>query len=179
MGIVNEKCDPRPFMEALQQLTLEHPEFAANVKLEFIGEVHPQFRKFVNDSSILNDLTTFAGNVPHKQVIKLYGSSSLLLLVLTGYKDAEGYMPGKLFEYLATGTPVLAIGPVEGDAAALLKETRAGEMIGEADTSAIKELLVKNFYAWKSHGSAATKKNTASQYSRKEITGKLVTFLSG
>ena len=49
----------------------------------------------------------------------MYGSSSLLLIILTGYKDAEGYMPGKLFEYIATGLPIIGTGPEDGDASAL------------------------------------------------------------
>ena len=31
VGIVNEKCDPRPFMEALEELTLEHTGFKSSV----------------------------------------------------------------------------------------------------------------------------------------------------
>lgn len=176
VGIINEKCDPRPFMTAIRQLSDSLPEFGANVSVEFIGEVHPMFRQFVESDATLNSISIFTGNIPHKELMKRYGSSSLLVLVLTGYKDAEGYMPGKLFEYLATGLPILGVGPVNGDAAALLRSTTSGEMIGSDDLSGIKDVIRKRFLEWKRVPSAVITKSGATQYSRREITRQLISL---
>lgn len=178
VGIINEKVDPRPFMEALLALAREDERFAAHARLEFVGEVHPHFRQFVNDSEVLKGITVFSGNIPHKQLIKLYGSSSLLLLLLTGYKDAEGYMPGKLFEYLATGLPVLGVGPSGGDAAALLKETQGGSMFEGDDTAAIKQFVLQHFNHWLSGSQPAIKHAGARTYSRRAVAGQLAELLS-
>ena len=102
----------------------------------------------------------------------MYGKSSLLLLVLTGYKDAEGYLPGKLFEYLATGLPILGIGPEQGDAAALLSSTGAGEMLGDMNKEQIKMKVMEYFIAWK-NGSTPVQHRDVSKYSRKNITKEL------
>jgi glycosyltransferase involved in cell wall biosynthesis len=178
IGIVNEKCDPRPFMEAVRLLAAEDQRFAVHARLEFIGEVHPHFRQFVAGDGLLKRLTVFSGNIPHKQLIGQYGSSSLLLLILTGYKDAEGFMPGKLFEYLATGLPVLGVGPVAGDAAALLKETQAGIMVEGHDTEAIRQFLLLHFNAWISGATPVVKSTGAKTYSRRAVTGQLAELLS-
>jgi glycosyltransferase involved in cell wall biosynthesis len=177
IGIINEKCDPRPFVSALRDVINSHPDFAAAVQLEFIGDVNSDFRKFVVDIPELKAVTKFTPPVPHKSIIEIYGSSSVLLLVLTGYKDAEGYMPGKLFEYLATGLPVLAIGPTHGDAAALLSSSGAGEMVSELEPEKIKTFLLNAFDQWKepSHFAAGVKIPTP--YSRKSITEKLTALL--
>ncbi len=130
VGIVNERCDPRPLMTVIEKLMADNPEFKSKLRVDFVGEVHSQFKDFVLASSgafVRHDLYT--ASVTHEQLIPMYGKSSLLVLILTGYKDAEGYMPGKLFEYLATGLPILGVGPAGGDAAALLASTGAGEMI--------------------------------------------------
>jgi glycosyltransferase involved in cell wall biosynthesis len=177
VGIVNEKCDPRPFMEAVAQLCKEEPAFARNVKVEFIGEVHPAFRAFVSALETIRGITSFTGNIPHGELMSRYGSSSLLLMVLTGYKDAEGFLPGKLFEYLATGLPVLGIGPVYGDAATLLKETGAGEMIDSGDISVMKEKILDQFGLWKNHPEPVIRKAGVQKYSRKEITRRLTDLL--
>jgi glycosyltransferase involved in cell wall biosynthesis len=177
VGIVNEKCDPRPFMEAVAQLCTEESEFSRNVKVEFIGEVHPSFLEFVSASEILRNITFFAGNIPHWELISLYGSSSLLLMILTGYKDAEGFLPGKLFEYLATGLPILAIGPVQGDAAALLKEAGAGEMADSDETRLLKTKILLHYRQWKEHAEPVVHKAGVQKYSRKEITRKLTGLL--
>jgi len=175
-GIVNEKCDPRPFMRVVEAMAKDDPEFRAHVVVDFVGEVHPQFRAFIMASEILSSLTVFTPSVPHKVMIGKYGDAALLLLVLTGYKDAEGYMPGKLFEYLATGLPIIATGPEAGDAAHLLNETGAGDMIDGDRADVIQAKVALHHAQWK-NATAALKKHSGTDYSRREITKKLTELL--
>lgn len=176
IGTVNEKCDPRPFMRAVERLVSENDDFRRHVHIDFTGEVHPQFMEFVRSSAGLQSLTTFTPPVPHKELIKQYGQSSLLLLILTGYKDAEGYMPGKLFEYMATGLPVLATGPENGDAAALLKECNGGIMIDGSNETAIIETLRMYYERWRA-GTLRSGTTPGKDYSRRAITEKLTRLL--
>ena len=178
VGIVNEKCDPRPFMTAVKNLLLSNDAFRSSVQIDFTGEVHPQFQAFVRDSAELSVITSFIPPVPHKQLIPMYGESSVLLLILTGYKDAEGYMPGKLFEYLATGLPILGVGPENGDAAALLRQSGAGQMIDGGNDQAIVHFLQEKFSAWlHNSGSGITIPSAFKAYSRKELTKDLTELL--
>ena len=176
VGIVNEKCDPRPFMQALKLAMAENDSLAELITLDFVGEVHPAFRAYVENDPELKRVTTFTPSVPHKQLIDLYNHSSLLLLVLEGYKDAEGYMPGKLFEYIATGLPILGVGPEEGDASELMKSTGKGRMISGISVSQLSAFIAKCFMEWRN---PSEKKFTYLQqdYSRRAITAKLVDLL--
>lgn len=176
VGIINEKCDPRPFMLALEKALSENGLFASKVRVDFVGEVNTAFRSFVLDRPVLASVVTFTSSVPHKALISLYETSSLLLLILTGYKDAEGYMPGKLFEYMATGLPVFAVGPTEGDAAAALRETGAGEMIDSDKGEEIKRALLGTFDAW-SNGVFRKDVTNVEMYSRRAITKQLSELL--
>jgi glycosyltransferase involved in cell wall biosynthesis len=173
VGIINEKCDPKPFMAAVEKLMGSHEKLKSKLHIDFVGEVHPQFKKFVHASKALAAVTSFTSSVPHQELISLYGKSSALLLILTGYKDAEGYMPGKLFEYLATGLPILGTGPVHGDSANLLASTGAGELIDGSEEEQIKAQVLYHFSNW-SKGIVAVKKMDAINYSRKSITKQLV-----
>jgi glycosyltransferase involved in cell wall biosynthesis len=177
IGIVNEKCDPRPFMKALLDLCSEHPEVKEKIGVEFVGQVNPVFKEFVASNELLRSITTFTGNVPHKELMDIYRTSALLVLILTGYKDAEGYMPGKLFEYMATGLSILGVGPEDGDAAAFLKETNTGMMVDGDKPETIKKFILDKFQHWRNNTHAASAKSLA--YSRKSITGKLSTLLAG
>lgn len=177
VGLINDRCNPRPFMNALKAEMEFNPKFADSVTVEFIGEVHPEFRQFVLDVPELKHVTVLTGNIPHDDLLKIYGSSSLLLLVLTGYKDAEGFLPGKVFEYLATGIPVLGVGPVEGDSANLLTQTGAGVMFADDDAEGIRDALRRHFNDWESGEIEQTTTRGRNLYSRRHITGELVKLL--
>lgn len=177
VGIVNERCNPRPFMAALRRLSERNAEFGRQVRMEFIGEVHPRFREEVDQDAYLHEITAFTPNLPFRELIPRYGDASLLLLVLHGYKDAEGYMPGKLFEYLATGIPVIGIGPRDGDAAALLKESGAGKMISAEDEEGIGRFLLSAFEGWKQGGTHKPLSAAVTRYSRRELTRALTEIL--
>jgi glycosyltransferase involved in cell wall biosynthesis len=177
VGVVNEKCDPRPFMEALVSLMAHDANIRRDITVEFVGEVNNEFKSYVRAHPELSVITSFVPPVPHKELPPLYGSSAVLLLVLVGYKDAEGYMPGKLFEYLATGVPVLGVGPVQGDAASLLKETEGGVMIAPDDDRLIQEFIIRCYKSWTTN-SLAKPNGAIGNYSRKGVTEKLAGLLA-
>lgn len=176
VGIVNEKCDPRPFMRAIGELASSDEEFRSAVQVDFVGEVNSQFKAFVRASPDIALLTTFTPPVPHSELMTLYGRSSVLLIVLTGYKDAEGYMPGKLFEYLATGIPIAGTGPVEGDASNLLREAGAGGLIEGTDPDGIKTRVMELFNDWRNARVDLSRK-AGLKYSRRAITRQLTALL--
>ncbi len=178
VGIVNERCDPRPFMTALKNEMEADPGFARDLRMEFIGEVHPDFRRYVSNTERLKHVTFFPGNIAHKDLISLYGSSCMFLLILTGYKDGEGFLPGKLFEYIATRLPVLGIGPAQSDAAALLKETGSGSVIESDDEKAIRQQVRATYGKWRKHEKLQVNGEKLEKYSRRDITRQLTFLLS-
>jgi glycosyltransferase involved in cell wall biosynthesis len=177
VGIINERCDPRPFMRVLRKLLEVNELFRKSVRMEFIGEVHPAFQSEVEQDPVLNRSTAFVGSVPHNELMTRYGDAALLLIVLHGYKDAEGYMPGKLFEYLATGLAILGIGPSLGDTASLLKETGAGGMVEATDAPAIENFLLAEFEKWNGVPVRKPLREATMKYSRRELTRTLVELL--
>ena len=178
IGLINEKCDPRSFINALRTEMKADTAFAGDVRLEFIGEVHPDFREFVVSDKDTAKVTLFTGNISHEKLISLYGSSALLLFVLSGYKDAEGFLPGKLFEYLAADRPIMGVGPVAGDAADLLRETGSGAMVETGDEAGMRKFLRDHYLSWKAGISVkGTPAKGAMRYSRKQVTGELVKIL--
>lgn len=177
VGFVNEKHDFNPFLAAVEELINGERNFGSAVQLDFVGEVHPSIKNFIEKSKGLSLVTTFTSTVSHKELVSIYGKSSLLLLVLSGIKDAEGYLTGKLFEYMATGLPVLGVGPEHGDAAALLRESGAGKMIDADNKAAIKKYLMETFIKWANSESPVTKARDAGAYSRENLTKKLVDLL--
>jgi len=175
VGVVDELRDPRPVMEAVKTLCLENPEFATNVLIEFIGNVNSAFKKYVAEDEQLNKITRFVDQIPHNELLKLYGETDLQLLVLAHTAIAPGNLPGKFFEYLASGNPILAIGPIDGDAAQVLKETGAGKIFERGSIGEIKYALLNLFEQWPT---VNYKNNEVKNYSRLSITLKLINLIS-
>ena len=175
VGIVDELRDPRPVMEAIKDVCSHNADFAADIRIEFIGNVNSVFKEFVKQDSLLASITRFVGQMPHTQLLTLYGQTDLQLLVLAYTAIAPGNLPGKFFEYLASGNAILAIGPVEGDAAAVLNITKAGKIFERSDEKGIQEALQNYYSNWKT-GGALTDRDV-SDYTRKKLTIKLEQLL--
>jgi glycosyltransferase involved in cell wall biosynthesis len=176
IGIVDELRDPRPVVEAIKQLCASDADFAESLLIEFVGNVNSAFKEYVQVDSRLNAVVRFVHQVPHPELLKLYGETDLQLLVLAHTAIGPGNLPGKFFEYLASGNPILAIGPVEGDAATVLRETGAGEIFERAEGAGIKLSLMKFYQQWKK-GTVVSQKNI-SLYSRKSLTEQLIRILA-
>jgi glycosyltransferase involved in cell wall biosynthesis len=98
----------------------------------------------VADKLIPDDLLSgikMHGYLPHNESVSLICKADVLLLVIPDVPGNEGILTGKLFEYLATGKPILGVGPVEGDAARILNETGNGKMFGYSDANGMLAFL--------------------------------------
>jgi hypothetical protein len=144
--------------------------------IEFVGNVNSAFKEYVQANTILNKVVRFVNQVPHPELLKLYGETDLQLLVLAHTTIAPGNLPGKFFEYLASGNPILAIGSVDGDAAEVLKQTGAGVILERTDAQGIKKSLSGFYEKWKAKEDSTTK--NISLYSRKYLTEQLIRILT-
>jgi glycosyltransferase involved in cell wall biosynthesis len=93
------------------------------LKLEFIGTVGPAIRQSLEQEGLIS-ATEFKGFLPYAQMIEEM-SKATYLLVCTSEKR---HVPGKLFEYLRSGKPIIAFGNDNQEVKTLLSETNAGEM---------------------------------------------------
>lgn len=171
-GVVDELRDPRPFMNALKKVV---ESGASDVVVEFIGNVNSSFKEFIAADPVLSKITKFTNTTPHKELLKLYGETDLLLLVLAHTAIAPGNLPGKFFEYLASGIPIIATGPVDGDAGNVLRQSNAGEIFSRDNETAIIDMIRRHYELWKSGVHVST--TDASLFTRKKLTDRLIEIL--
>jgi len=175
VGVVDELRDPRPAMEAIKEIFQSDSDISNQIIIEFIGKVNSSFKTYVQNDRQLSAIASFVDQVPHDKLLNLYGSTDLQLLILAHTAIAPGNLPGKFFEYLASGKPILGIGPVQGDAAKILQQTRAGVIKDRNDKEGIKLELMQYYEAWKLGGNARSQ--NIQMYSRIQLTGKLISIL--
>ncbi len=175
-GFLSDRCNIQPFMSAMEELLQENEIFRELFRLDFLGEAHQKIKQKVRPFENLSARTTFTPPTLHEKMPAIYCTSSLLLLVLAGYKVAEN-LPGKIFEYMAAGLPILGIGPEHGDAAALLRKTGAGKMIDPGNKEEIKQFIREIFDRWAGMESWHRGIVDSEQYSRKNLTKALIELL--
>jgi glycosyltransferase involved in cell wall biosynthesis len=136
-GTVYRPCSPRQYLDALDAL----PEVSARVETRFVGRVAEEFDRgiFSNRQSLVR-LIDF---VPQKEVISLMEETDVLLLPWTDRFN----IPGKLFEYLATGKPILALCYPGSDVERVIQQTSSGWCVNPDDSGGIKRVLTEIYAA--------------------------------
>jgi glycosyltransferase involved in cell wall biosynthesis len=141
-------------------------------RLRFIGEVCPEYQATLK-SSVMSDITELIPRVGHETVIRYLLSSHLLLLVIPKAPNNEAILTGKIFEYMAARKPIIGIGPVQGDAAAILKDTHAGTMFDYSDVEGIIGFLSEMITRFNDN-KPLTQGATIEKYSRANLTKELI-----
>lgn len=172
IGMVDELRDPRPFMESVKAFLNREPAWKERMRIEFIGSVNTAFRSYVTSDDTLSSITAFRDPMPHAALVKLYGETDVQLLILAHTVQAPGNLPGKFFEYLASGNFIFGVGPTEGDAAQILSATKAGTMVSRDNPEDMVRLLRERIAQWSSGGKEEQRNVTS--YSRKMLTGAMV-----
>lgn len=174
-GLVNNFRNPRGLWAALRELCEEEPNFASFLQIEFCGMIDREVLENIQSDKVLGSKFKFRDYLSHQEILAIYNSSSVLLLLLNNTENAKGHLPGKLFEYLASNRYILAIGDSKGDASNIIQETGTGIACDVEDINSIKKAITTFF----THFKNANFPNSVSidKYSRKSLTKKLVDVL--
>jgi len=132
------------FWKALSELKAENAEFSAKFKLRTVGVVDHQVAASIEEAGLVENWERI-DYVSHSEVLKYQRSSKVLLVSINNTPNATGILPGKFFEYLASGRPILAIGPVESDIGTVLSKTQAGIIEERDDLEGIKQAVLSLF----------------------------------
>ncbi len=146
-GTLPARRFPAGLVPGLIEFLRTEPAAAASMKLRLAGGIDPALHPVVFRPE-LEPFLRDEGYLPHGESVRLLRHSHLLLLLIEDGPRARGIVTGKLFEYLASGTPILALAP-EGEAADLIRLTRAGKVVPGEDASAVTAALREAFDAFR------------------------------
>jgi glycosyltransferase involved in cell wall biosynthesis len=167
IGTLSDAYPVMGFLEALQAFIKQ----VEAVKLRFIGTVSQNQKELITakiDSSCLE----FIDPVDHSSALRYMAESTSLLLIIPDHHSNKSIITGKIFEYIAAYKPVICLGPGEGDAAGFLNETGHGVTFSYFDSEGIfnyLKIVLKN--------NQVLSKISPEVFSRRELTGKVVTLL--
>lgn len=132
-GTLTELYPIHSVLEALEQI-------AGQTKwtIDLFGHADDTIRRSLEDSACSFQAHGF---VSHQEAVQQMQSADVLLLVIPDQQPNKGIIPGKIFEYMGSGRPVLGIGPTDCDAAQLIQQTGSGAFFGYQDTEGIQRFL--------------------------------------
>lgn len=159
------------FIRVLEKKLKAQPE----VNLRFVGSVTDNIRARLD--RIPGERVEFIPPVNHRRAIEYMAQSHILLLVVPDHNSGHGILPAKIFEYLATGNPILGIGPTDGDSSSILKETEQGVMVDYKDSEGFTKALEK-YTPVEGKESAKRVNRKYLNYSRENLTAQLAEVLN-
>ena len=172
LGVLFKVRNPQQLWRALGELTKEDERFGNDLQVNMIGQIDNSVVTSIAEHGLESNVHILP-YIPHNQVAQTLSEASLLLLTLMPATEprANGLVPAKLFEYLASGRPILCIGPEDGDTAKIIAEAQAGTTIRFEDKEKIKE-MVKSHYRKYLGNELPIKVNAAAErYSRRALAG--------
>lgn len=149
LGVFTAIQNPDNLWQALAELCQADQSFCKHLQINLTGQIDSRVVKSIEQRGI-SEKVSYSPYIPHSQVAQAHRSSTLLLLLLLPSSEprAKGLLTGKLFEYLASGRPILCIGPEDGDAAKIISETQAGYTIDFEDKEKMKDTIKLLYYKY-------------------------------
>ncbi len=176
VGSFHKRRNPIALWKAISKLKeIKHP-LLRDLKIKLVGRIDGTVLESINKFE-LNDLLIQLPFKPHSEAIQFLRSAQILLLPIDEFDGSKWVLTGKLFEYMASGRPVLCIGPTDGDAAGVIKETGIGETFDFDDSEGLVSYLIKQHHLFLSNELKLNKHAGVANYSRRELTRKLALLL--
>ncbi|SEJ58181.1 Glycosyltransferase involved in cell wall bisynthesis [Cyclobacterium xiamenense] len=171
-GVIDSIRNPFPFLQALKEV---FGSSRNRVRLTFVGKVSQQLQDRIREDDWLQEHLHLTGYLNHGEVFSYYEKAHRLLLILTQTKNARGNIPGKLFEYMATGREIIGMGDPEGDAAKIIAQAGAGKVFAHEDIAG----LIGYLSDLRSLPEAKKQENQGQRFHRRNLTRQLADLLQG
>lgn len=163
-------------LRALEEVAARDARAAAAIELHLAGPVSGLDRPGAR-----SDLLRVHGYVPHGESVALLQRADLLFLPmheLSGGRRAT-IVPGKTYEYVASGRPILAAVP-EGDARDLVVRAGTGFVCEPSDVESMARIVEERFAAFVAGaGPPALDREAIAPYARRNLANELARVFDG
>ena len=171
IGSFLSERNPRILWQVLQELVIENPDFKNDFRLKLIGATSQEVLDTISEFK-LNDYVQNLGYVSHQEAVEHQRKSQVLLLIEINFTATKSIIPGKLFEYMVSERPIIALGPEGSDFAEIITSTNTGVFFLYDELEQLKELLL-NYYNLYKEQNLKVNAVGLQQYSRKSLTEQL------
>lgn len=164
-------------LKALEQWLAETPGIVDTVRVHCVGVLSATDQRLI-DESPAKPLFSCSGYLNHAECLRYVRGADLLFLPMHKMPPGmrAGLVPGKTYEYMAAGRPVLATLP-ESDARDFLTKAGTGVFAAPGDVAGMLAALKEQHSVWQS-GQAGKPWNGeyVQQFERRNLTRDLANF---
>jgi hypothetical protein len=175
IGSFLSERNPQLLWECLVEMLDEVSDFQKHLEIKLIGAVSQEVLETISEFG-LNPYLNNLGYVSHQEAISHQRKSQVLLLIEINSVDTKSIIPGKLFEYMVSERPIIAIGPQDSDFAEIITNTNTGVFFDYSEKLKLKSVLL-DFYNQFLEGKLQSNAVGLQRYSRKNLTEKLVELI--
>ena len=175
IGSFLSERNPVILWESLAELIHEIPDFKSHLELKLIGAVSQEVLDTISQFNLdlyLNNL----GYVSHSEAVLYQRNSQVLLLIEINSEETKSIIPGKLFEYMVSNRPIIAIGPKDSDFAEIITETNTGVFFEYSEKEKLKGAII-TYYNQFLEGKLQSYGVGLQKYSRKNLTKELAQLI--
>ncbi len=176
IGSINAARNPKALWKALSEIIVENTEFKNKLKIKLVGNVEEVVFSDIEQYN-LSEFVQVVGYLSHSEAIEFQQKAQLLLLLINNTPNANGILTGKLYEYMVSKRPILAIGPTGSDIASLLFETETGTIVDFDNLAGMKQTLLSLFEKYR-NGTLESSAKGYNQYSRSAQCGIMAKILN-
>ena len=161
-------------LEAVDRWCRERPAVRPDVELLFVGQTSAEDRALAKRSPV-GSMIRFNGYVSHRESLEFVRTADVLFLPMHNLPPGKRsrIVPGKAYEYMASGRPILAAVP-DGDARDFLEQSGNAFLCRPDDTASMAKILNHLYEAWLRNEQAVAFDGTfAKRFERRRLTSTL------
>ena len=177
IGIIGPNRNPETLWQAISDLVETRQGTSLSLQIRLIGQIDNSVISSIKRHNI-EKYVEIIPYIPHNQVVVEQQKSDVLLLFVNNTPNAKGILTGKLFEYMASGRPILCIGPEDGDSARILNETQTGITIDFNDKEKMKSVILDLLAKHNANQLVTNDIQAVEKYSRRNLTKDFVKILN-
>jgi len=175
IGSFLSERNPMILWKVIKEIIYENAEFKNDFEIKIAGivskEILDAIEKFELGSYVKN-----LGYLSHKDSVIEQRKSQILLLIESDSEETKIILPGKLYEYMASHRPILAIANKNSDIKKLIKDTNTGVFCDYSEEEKLKQTII-NWYKTYKENNLKTYPIGLQFFSRKKLTEKLANLL--
>lgn len=167
-GIFLVYSTPKFFLKAFKELSVERPDIASNIELDFVGLLRKENQRLIRKLKLQTFIKDH-GYVNHNESIAKLKSADVLWFMVGKRRNIDAILPGKVYEYLGAQKPIIACVP-DGAAKMAIEESGAGFICKPDDINEIKNTILQVYDLYKKNSLPKPSQEFLSKFRRDNLT---------